>query len=72
MVLNIITAAYFLSLIVMAVWANIRPIYINRWNKTEYLEKLNNTETPLDYIDILTVANQVSVAVFGKRIEIFL
>ena len=72
MVLNIITAAYFLSLIVMAVCANIRPIYYNPWNKTEYLEQLNDTETPLDYIDILTVANQVAVAVFGKRIAIIL
>ena len=51
----------------MAFWANIRPFYINHWNKTEYVKNLNDTVTPeLDYIDILTVANQISVAVFGK------
>ena len=35
--LDMITAAYLLSLIVMPFWTNLRPIYINHWNKTKSL-----------------------------------
>ena len=32
---------YFASLIVMVLVTNIKPIYHNSWNKTEYLEQSN-------------------------------
>ena len=35
--LDMITAAYLLSLIVLPFWTNLRPIYINHWNKTKSL-----------------------------------
>ena len=65
--LNIITAAYFISLIVMTFWTNIRPSYVNYWNKTEYLMNLKNqTKTEVDDIDVIMAANQVVIAVLGK------
>ena len=65
-VLNIITAAYFISLIVMTSWTNIRPIFVNYWNKTEYLMNLKNrSKTEVDNIDVIMAANQVVIAVLG-------
>ena len=65
-VLNIITAAYFISLIVMTSWTNIRPSFVNYWNKTEYLMNLKNqSKTEVDNIDVIMAANQVVIAVLG-------
>ena len=64
--LNIITAAYFISLIVMTFWTNIRPSFVNYWNKTEYLIKMQNqTRTEVDNIDIAMAVNQAVIAVLG-------
>ena len=63
--LNIITAAYFTSLIVMAFWTNIRPSYVNHWNKTEYLMKLENETREVDGIDVAMAVNQAVIAVLG-------
>ena len=35
--LDMITAAYLLSMVVLPFWTNLRPIYINHWNKTKSL-----------------------------------
>ena len=65
--LNLTTAAYLLSLIVMAFWTNIRPLYINHWNKTEYLMNLKNVNrTKVDDVDIIMAANQIVIAALGK------
>ena len=77
MLLNIVTSAYFLSLIVMAFWTNIRPIYVNDyWNRTNFseyaiqlLSQKNvsyKTEQELGSLDIIVVINLVLVSAFGK------
>lgn len=51
----------------MTFWTNIRPSYVNYWNKTEYLMNLKNqTKTEVDDIDVIMAANQVVIAVLGK------
>ena len=68
--LKVITGAYFLSLVVMIFWTNVRPNYINYWNKTEHLKKhRNNMELDLDNTDIIMIANQAVVAVFGNKMK---
>ena len=69
LILNIVTSAYLLSLLVMAFWTNLRPFYINHWNRTEILTKINITFKPdleMETIDIIMVVNLVVVAVAGK------
>ena len=68
-ILNIVTSAYLLSIIVMAFWTNIRPSYINHWNRTEMLPDINITVKPdpeMETLDIVMVVNLVVVAVVGK------
>ena len=67
-ILNIVTSAYLLSLLVMAFWTNLRPFYINHWNRTMMTE-INITFKPdreMETIDIIMVVNLVVVAVAGK------
>ena len=69
--LNIITAVYFISLIVMTFWTNIRPSYVNYWNKTEYLMNLKNqNKAEVDDIDVIMAANQMVIAVLGKFLKL--
>ena len=66
--MNIVTASYLLSLIVMAFWTNIRPFYINHWNRTEMLDEMNisvEQEPEIEMIDIIMVVNLVAVAFTG-------
>ena len=68
-ILNIVTSVYILSIIVMAFWTNLRPFYINHWNRTDVLPGENITFKPdleVKTIDILMVVNLVLVAVVGK------
>ena len=68
LILNIVTASYLLSLIVMAFWTNIRPFYINHWNRTEMLDEMNisvEQEPEIEMIDIIMVVNLVAVAFTG-------
>lgn len=67
--LNTITAAYLVSLVVMIFWTNVRPSFVNYWNKTEYLMNLKNqTQTEVDDIDKIMAANQAVIAVLGNFI----
>ena len=78
MILNIVTTAYFLSMIVMAFWTNIRPIYVNdSWNGTNFSEYATQllsqknvsykTKQELGGLDIIIVViNLVLVSAFGK------
>ena len=72
MILNIVTSVYFLSMIVMAFWINIRPFYVHdHWNKTQLLSQKNvtyKTEQELGSLDIIVVINLhlVMVSLFGK------
>ena len=69
LILNIVTSAYLLSLLVMAFWTNLRPLYINHWNRTEMMTEINITYNPdleMKTIDIVMVVNLVVVAVAGK------
>ena len=68
-ILNIVTSAYLLSIIVMAFWTNIRPSYINHWNRTEMLPDIKINVKPdqeMETLDIVMVVNLVVVAVAGK------
>ena len=68
-ILNIVTSAYLLSLLVMAFWTNLRPFYNNHWNRTEILTEINITFKPdleMETIDVIMVVNLVVVAVAGK------
>ena len=52
----------------MAFWTNLRPFYINHWNRTMMTE-INITFKPdreMETIDIIMVVNLVVVAVAGK------
>ena len=69
MILNIVTTAYFLSMIVMALWTNIRPFYIHdSWNNTQ-LSPLTNlsqkTDSELGSLDIIVIINLVIVSLVG-------
>ena len=70
MILNIVTSVYFLSMIVMAFWTNIRPFYVHdHWNKTQLSSQKNvtyKTEQELGSLDIIVVINLVMVSLFGK------
>ena len=69
LILNIVTSAYLLSLLVMAFWTNLRPLYINHWNRTEMMTEINITSNPdleMKTIDIVMVVNLVVVSVAGK------
>ena len=71
MILNIVTSVYFLSMIVMAFWTNIRPFYVHdsSWNKTQLRSQKNvtyKTEQELGSLDIIVVINLVMVSFFGK------
>ena len=53
----------------MAFWTNIRPSYINHWNRTEMLPDINinvKTDQEMETLDIVMVVNLVVVAVAGK------
>ena len=65
-ILNIVTSAYLLSIIVMAFWTNIRPSYINHWNRTEMLPDPVKPDPEMETLDIVMVVNLVVVAVVGK------
>ena len=66
--LNIVTLAYFSSMILMAFWTNIRPFYINNWNETEVTEDAADTDiAELGDVDILMIINLVVIAIVGKR-----
>ena len=65
-ILNIVTSAYLLSIIVMAFWTNIRPSYINHWNITEMLPDPVKPDPEMETLDIVMVVNLVVVAVVGK------
>ena len=68
-ILNTVTSAYLLSMIVMAFWTNIRPFYVNHWNRTDVLPGKDITFKPdleVETIDIVMVVNLVLVAVVGK------
>ena len=71
MILNIVTTAYFLSMIVMAFWTNIRPFYIHdSWNNTELLSLTNlshKTDSELGSLDIIVIINLVVVSLVGKN-----
>ena len=70
MILNIITSAYLLSMIVMAFWTNIRPFYVNeKWNSTKLSSQENfdvKTEHDWGILDMIVVANLLTVAFVGK------
>ena len=77
--LNVVTSAYLFSILLMAVWTNIRPIHINEMKETKlpawhyYQLQYNTTnEEPgelgeLDDVYIVTLAliNLVLLAVVG-------
>ena len=68
-ILNIVTSAYLLSIIVMAFWTNIRPSYINHWNRTNVTNITNINVKPdpeMETLDIAMAVNLVVVAVVGK------
>ena len=70
MILNIVTTAYFLSMIVMAFWTNIRPFYIHdSWNNTQQSPLTNlshKTDSELGSLDIIVIINLVVVSLVGK------
>ena len=70
MILNIVTTAYFLSMIVMAFWTNIRPFYVNDfWNKTQLSPHENVSDKAnqeFESFDIIVVINLVMASIFGK------
>ena len=70
MILNIVTTAYFLSMIVMAFWTNIRPFYVNDfWNKTQLSPHENasyKANQEFESFDIIVVINLVMASIFGK------
>ena len=67
-VLNIVTSAYFSSMLLMALYTNIRPLfYINIWNETEVIEEAGNADdAELGDADIIMIANLVVLSVVGK------
>ena len=75
--LDPIQSLYFFSLIVMVVVTNVRPVYINYWNKTEYLINkslsLNNSDDQDEDLKVweveLMVANQIIITVLGKNLD---
>ena len=71
MILNIVTTAYFLSMILMAFWTNIRPFYIHdSWNDTQMSPLTNlshNTDSELGSLDIIVIINLVVVSLVGKN-----
>ena len=68
-----IESLYFLSLVVMIVVTNVRPIFINYWNKTEYLINKNKSDVNLQedleqWESDIMVANQIIITVLGSNI----
>ena len=61
----------------MVVVTNVRPVYINYWNKTEYLINkslsLNNSDDQDEDLKAweveLMVANQIIITVLGKNLD---
>ena len=72
MILNIVTTAYFLSMIVMAFWTNVKPFYFNEnWNKTQVSPPRENasykaSKQEFESFDIIVVINLVMASIFGK------
>ena len=66
--LNIVTSVYFSSLLLLALYTNIKPLfYLNIWNETEVIEKADNTdEAKLEDVDIIMIINLVVLSVVGK------
>ena len=50
----------------MAFWTNIRPSYINHWNRKEMLPDPVKPDPEMETLDIVMVVNLVVVAVVGK------
>ena len=67
--LNIVTFIYFSSMLLMALYTNIKPLfYINIWNVTEVIEEDDNTDdTELRSVDIIIIVNLLVLAVVGKQ-----
>ena len=67
-VLNIVTSVYFSSMLFMALYTNIRPLfYINILNETEVIEEAENTDNAeLGDADIIMIANLVVLSFVGK------
>ena len=67
-VLNIVTSVYFSSMLLMALYTNIRPLfYINILNETEVIEEAENTDNAeLGDADIIMIANLVVLSFVGK------
>ena len=66
--LNIVTSVYFSSMLLLALYTNIKPLfYLNIWNETEVIEKADNTdEAKLEDVDIIMIINLVVLSVVGK------
>ena len=64
--LNVVTSAYLFSILLMAVWTNIRPIHINNLNETEVTVAGNTNKEELGDADIIVLINLVVLAVVGK------
>ena len=66
--LNIVTSVYFSSLLLLALYTNIKPLfYLNIWNETEVIEKADNSdEAKLEDVDIIMIINLVVLSVVGK------
>ena len=67
-VLNIVTSAYFSSMLLMALYTNIRPLfYINIWNETKVIEEADNTDdAELGDADIIIIVNLLILSVVSK------
>ena len=64
--LNVVTSAYLFSILLMAVWTNIRPIHINNLNETEVTVAGNTNKEELGDADVIVLINLVVLAVVGK------
>ena len=67
-VLNIVTSVYFSSMLLMALYTNIRPLfYINILNETEVIEEADNTDdAELGDADIIIIVNLLILSVVSK------
>ena len=67
-IINLVTSVYFSSMLIMALYTNIRPLfYINIRNETEVIEEAGNTDdAELGDADIILIANLVVLSVVGK------
>ena len=67
-IINLVTSVYFSSMLIMALYTNIRPLfYINIRNETEVIEEAGNTDdAELGDADIIIIVNLLILSVVSK------